>query len=110
MLTDNETWYGVLMPARAFFVFGLCGETVEPITRQIWVLMPARAFFVFGLKRGAGSYMAITTTVLMPARAFFVFGPEFVSEHLFPCLTVLMPARAFFVFGPREGIFCFWTV
>ena len=111
----------VLMPARAFFVFGLAWANGGVDTGAL-VLMPARAFFVFGptilfLK-------SESLIVLMPARAFFVFGPyTWTGVRAMP--IVLMPARAFFVFGQkftylsraivmrsnaREGIFCFWTL
>ena len=62
----------VLMPARAFFVFG-------PVTAQGLVYVNARSnaregifcFWTGGERGDAGRCVP----VLMPARAFFVFGP-----------------------------------
>ena len=63
------------------------------------VLMPARAFFVFG-QIATPPIEEVHDIVLMPARAFFVFGPDglFLRLAAEP-EQVLMPARAFFVFG-----------
>ena len=92
------------------------------VTLSAIVLMPARAFFVFGLFVERGGRRAIvssnaregifcfwTVMRLTPKcwivsgsnarEGIFCFWTDFTDISLDELLTVLMPARAFFVFG-----------